>query len=389
MLPASHIKAFSLRYQMCCRHELDLLNALPKYRDYQQVDHDRERILNHVQKKRVDAARHLQKVKEERDARVKLYHEIRSRATDKRRRDIAEQHRQTDERHAVRVGERAAKALFEMETIDEKAAAKEAERIRKIAAEKKRFEAKTARRLEAARCRERDDKAWGWHYVASACSVSPCGKAIAATTPIASGKATPRSGATTPSAAQQPGGGGGSARPTTRPTSARPTVTRKPSCSAQLVVDAAHAAASAGHRQSIKRPSSAPVGRTPHGPTEQSRPLELQAQLQVLLYTPRGRLGTAAADLAKGGKQLNAWGVSSRPQGVRPGQITLAERLAHRTYSTNKAERARLYAEALSDARREVVALRIVEAEVHGVSTASSRRPSGETPPRARRATTG
>ena len=47
--------------------------------------------------------------------------------------------------------------------------------------------------------------------------------------------------------------------------------------------------------------------------------------------------------------------------------MTLEERLAHRTYSSSKAERARLYAEALSDARREVIALRIVEADVHGV----------------------
>lgn len=346
---------------MFCRHELDLLNALPKYRDYH-VDHDRERILNHVQKTRADAARHLQRMKEERDARVKLYHEIRSKATDKRRRDIAEQHRQTDERYAVRVGERAAKALVEMEEKEEKAAAKELEARKRVAAEKKRFEADTVRRREATRTRERDDKAWGWHYVASPGSVTPCGKAIAATTPTASGRATPSTGAATPSAAQ-PAAGAGPARPT----SARQAMARKPSCSAHLVVDAAHAAASAQHRQSIKRPSSAPAGRTPRGPTEKNRHYEIQAQLQALLYTPHGRRGSAAADLATSRKQLLAWGASSRPQGVRPGQMTLEERLAHRTYSSSKAERARLYAEALSDARREVIALRIVEADVHGV----------------------
>ena len=354
---------------MFCRHELDMLSALPKYRDYH-VDHDRERLLNNLHKTRADAARKLEKVKEERDARVKLYHEIRSKAADKRRRDIKEQNHQTDERHAVRVGERAARALVEMEAIEEKAAAKDAERITKLAAEKKRFDAETARRLEAARSREKDDKAWGWHYTKSPGSVSPCGKAIAATTPTASGKATPSSstGATTPSVAAQPVTGGAAAapRPTARPTSARAAaMTRKPTCAAHLVVDAAHAAASAGHRQSIKRPSSAPVGRTPRGPTERLRHYEIQAQLQALLYTPHGRRGTAAADFANATKQLNAWGASARPQGVRPGQMTLEERLAHRTYSSSKAERARLYAEALSDARREVIALRIVEAEVH------------------------
>ena len=363
---------------MFCRHELDMLSALPKYRDYH-VDHDRERLLNNLHKTRADAARKLEKVKEERDARVKLYHEIRSKAADKRRRDIKEQNHQTDERHAVRVGERAARALVEMEAIEEKAAAKDAERITKLAAEKKRFDAETTRRLEAARSREKDDKAWGWHYTKSPGSVSPCGKAIAATTPTASGKATPSSstGATTPIAAQSAAGGAAAApRPTARPTSARAAaMTRKPTCAAHLVVDAAHAAASAGHRQSIKRPSSAPVGRTPRGPTERLRHYEIQAQLQALLYTPHGRRGTAAADFANATKQLNAWGASARPQGVRPGQMTLEERLAHRTYSSSKAERARLYAEALSDARREVIALRIVEAEVHPHALDNKRSP--------------